>query len=158
MKMPSALSSSIALLVLTGGLALSAPAQHEPARPAPAEATQATKPAPAADHSAHASAAADKPAPQAPARGDDFAQTDTDRDGRISAKEYAASPLGAVAMVAAGKRSGTEAAHGGFSFGTNEGRPDQSKFFRRLDTDGDGFLSRGELGAGQALSIREAKK
>lgn len=78
---------------------------------------------------------------------DEFAQIDTDRDGRISAVEYSASPRAAVERIAAGKETGQAGASGGFDLHNNEGRPDQSKFFRRLDINRDGYLSREELDA-----------
>src|SRR4051812_42124583 len=89
---------------------------------------------------------------EAPARpspsvspGDEFVQMDTDHDGRVSATEYAASPQSAIDRIAAGKRQGPAGITGGFDFRNNEGRPGRSKFFRKLDKNHDGYLSRSEL-------------
>jgi hypothetical protein len=76
---------------------------------------------------------------------DPFTRADADRDGRISADEYASSDTSAAQRVADGKRRGTRGPDGGFSLGNNEGHPERTKAFRRIDTDGDGYLSRGEL-------------
>ena len=73
---------------------------------------------------------------------DDFAQIDLDRDGRISATEYAASPQSAIDRIAAGKRSGPAGITGGFDLANNEGNPERSRFFRRLDVNKDGHISR----------------
>jgi hypothetical protein len=72
---------------------------------------------------------------------------DTDHDGRVSPEEYGSSPRAAVDLAADGKRQGTETPNGGFGLANNEGRPDRSKYFRRLDTNHDGYLSRQELQA-----------
>ena len=78
---------------------------------------------------------------------DEFAQMDGDGDGRISAAEYAASPQSAIDRIAAGKRQGPAGITGGFSLANNEGQPDRSRFFKKLDADGDGYLSRSEVNA-----------
>jgi glucose/arabinose dehydrogenase len=151
MKTPS-FASSIALLFLAGGLAQAASAQAEstPSTPTAAQPSKPAEPAapPAADKSARKSDAGGGSAPVV-SRLDDFARADTDRDGKISVQEYAASEFAAIAMIAEGKRQGSETQHGGFSFDRNEGRPDQSKLFHRQDTDGDGYLSRAELERGK---------
>lgn len=145
MKLPSYLPAAVAMLALAGGLASPVPAQHEPAAPDKTK----SPPPPAVDQSAHKSDAGGTPLPRASrndsGRRDEFDRIDTDRDGRVSPKEYAASDRAAVDMVAAGERDGVEAPNGGFELRNNEGRPDRSKFFRRLDTDKDGYISREEL-------------
>jgi Ca2+-binding EF-hand superfamily protein len=95
---------------------------------------------------------------------DEFVQIDTDHDGRISATEYAASPRSAIDRIAAGKRQGPAGVTGGFDLRNNEGRPDRSKFFRKLDKNRDGYLSRSELGLperppteGKEVSRQDAK-
>jgi hypothetical protein len=88
--------------------------------------------------------------PQQPSPKDEFAQMDSDNDGRISAYEYAASPQSAIDRIAAGKRNGPAGITGGFGLANNEGRPDRSRFFKKLDADGDGYLSRSEVSADSA--------
>ncbi|HEY8994693.1 MAG TPA: hypothetical protein VIM71_08535 [Lacunisphaera sp.] len=90
---------------------------------------------------------ADDPAekPRASAK-DEFAQMDTDHDGRVSAAEYSASPRSSLDRIAEGKQDGTGGPTGGLGLRDSEGRPDRSTFFRRLDTNRDGYLSRRELG------------
>jgi hypothetical protein len=84
-------------------------------------------------------------APARPAESDEFAQIDTDHDGRISPEEYAASPHQALERIAAGKRTGAAGDTGHFGLANNEGRPDRAKRFRKSDTNHDGYLSREEL-------------
>lgn len=110
--------------------------------PKPHPAAQTSHPAEQSDAGGAVARSAAKPV-------DDFTRIDTDRDGRVSAKEYAASEFAALDMIAAGKLSGSESPRGGFDFVANENRPDRSKFFRRLDADGDGYISRDELEAGK---------
>ena len=96
-----------------------------------------------------ASSQTSKQAGEAPAQKaapDDFAQTDLNHDGRISASEYAASPQSAIDRIAAGKRRGPAGITGGFDLANNEGNPERSRFFRRLDLNGDGSISREEWG------------
>jgi hypothetical protein len=92
-----------------------------------------------------------------PSPKDDFAQMDADNDGRVSPDEYAASPQSAVDRIAAGKRQGPAGITGGFSLANNEGRPDRSRFFRKLDADGDGYLIRNEVSAPAPSSGEKAK-
>lgn len=149
MKMPS-YSKPIALAVLAGGLALPLSAQKEPDAPGAAQVSspdQTGRPAPAPPEKTQASDAGGKTPSRASAPMDDFARADTDRDGRISPKEYAASDVAALDMTAAGKRSGSEAPRGGFDLHNNEGNPQRSSFFRRLDADDDDYLSRAEFEA-----------
>lgn len=131
-----------AALIVTTAVAV-LPAQDNPAQARP------QPPAPAAHERADQSDAGGVPSPRASENDagyrDEFDRIDTDRDGRVSPKEYASSDLAAIDMVASGKRSGTEAPRGGFDLRNNEGRPDRSTFFRRLDTDKDGYLSRDEV-------------
>lgn len=145
---------SLALLLVTSGLALPLAAQKEPDAPGAAQVSspnQSAAPAPAPDHKAQASDSGGK-TPEPSGKLDDFARADSDHDGRVSPKEYAASDVAAVAMVASGKRSGSEAPRGGFDLHNNEGNPQRSSFFRRLDADKDGFLSRDEFAAAGTLS------
>jgi hypothetical protein len=162
MKMPSSFSSSITALLLAAGLTLPAFAQSEPTKPEPAaeappqpQPVQSEQPAPAPtppkDEAVPATEVTDPATPRASQPVDEFARIDTDRDGRISAKEYAASDRAALDMTAAGKRSGSEAPRGGFDLRNNEGNPQRSGFFRRLDADDDGYISREELAAGGNL-------
>ena len=76
----------------------------------------------------------------------------------MSAAEYAASPQSAVDRIAAGKRQGSAGIAGGFDLAHNEGRPDRSKFFKRLDADGDGYISRSEFGAPSQPEQKETKR
>lgn len=157
MKLPSYLPAAGILLALAGGLASPVSAQHERAAPDKTK----SPPPPAVDQSAHKSDAGGTPLPRAGRndsnRRDEFDRIDTDRDGRISPKEYAASDRAAVDMVAAGERDGVEAPNGGFELRNNEGRPDRSKFFRRLDTDKDGYISRDELSSASREGAKGTK-
>lgn len=65
--------------------------------------------------------------------------------------------MAAVDMVVAGKRRGSEAPHGGFDLRNNEGRPDRTKFFRRRDTDHDGYLSRPEVAVAYITALKASK-
>jgi hypothetical protein len=96
--------------------------------------------------SAPAARPAPSQSPSRPAHYDEFAEMDINGDGRISPEEYASSPREALDRIAEGKRGGPMGATGGFDLHNNEGNPNRSKFFRRLDANHDGFLSRSELG------------
>lgn len=150
-----------ALLVLAGGLILPLAAQKEPDAPGAAQISppnQTERPAPAPDEKARESDAGGASRPdvsRAPV--DDFARADTDRDGRVSPKEYAASDVAAIDMTAAGKRSGSEAPRGGFDLHNNEGNPQRSSFFRRLDTNKDGYLSREEFASDNRGGTKKQK-
>lgn len=85
---------------------------------------------------------------------DEFGQIDTDGDGRVSAVEYASSPRSAADRIAEGRRNGAGGASGKFGLLNNEGRPDRSKLFRKLDLDRDGYLDRNELGLREASAGR----
>lgn len=79
---------------------------------------------------------------------DDFARIDTDRDGRISAIEYASSEAATLDAVAAGERRGSKNLHHGSTLANHEGRAPAD--FRRLDLDKDGYLTRSEWAAHSA--------
>lgn len=76
---------------------------------------------------------------------EEFAQMDTDHDGRVSAQEFASSPRSWVDQAANGKRRGAAGLTGGFDLRANENRPDRSPVFRARDRNHDGYLSRDEL-------------
>lgn len=152
--MPSCFVPVMTCFFLAGGLVhpVSAQTSSKPpdspdAAPLAKAAEAVRQPAPTGSDTAPKSDAGGKTSPGASVQlSDDFARADTDRDGRVSAQEYAGSDVAAVDMVAAGKRDGTEAPRGGFGLRDNEGRPDRSIFFRQRDADHDGYLSRSELG------------
>lgn len=89
---------------------------------------------------------------------DEFTRMDLDGDGKISPQEYASSELGTLDLIAAGKRSGSEAPGEKFNLHQNENRPDRSEFFRRLDIDHDGYLSRSEVAAAHRTSSDAGKR
>lgn len=130
MNLSSRLYPMLTLVILAGAWALPVAAQSGAAA---ADSRPIAKDSPA------------RPAPRT-SPGDEFAQMDTDGDGRVSGDEYAASPRSARDRIAAGKRLGPVGLTGGFELHNNEGRPDRSRFFRELDVDHDGYLSRNELG------------
>ncbi|HWA28409.1 MAG TPA: hypothetical protein VG734_22355 [Lacunisphaera sp.] len=123
------------------GLLAQGGAAPDKARP-PESRSEPAAPSPPKVGAAHS---ATVPAPEHAAAKDEFGQIDTDHDGRISAVEYGASPREALDRVADGKRAGAVGLTGGFDLARNEGRPERSRFFRRLDTDHDGYISRREL-------------
>jgi hypothetical protein len=163
MKLRASFTPAVALFLTSSGLVLGAasqpstntpdsPTEHRPSAPS-SRATPAASPANATSDAASPSGGASS---GSTAAGDDFARMDTDRDGRVSAVEYASSEVATLDAVAAGERRGTKNFRRGSNLPNHEDRA--PKAFQRLDKNHDGYLTREEWAAGRGGDANATKR